>query len=208
MFTRHWSGFLGALAAGALFSILLWGGKESRAAYQATTWHVTATLSGNSNTTVYSVPSGVDLTVTDIVYTFSSPNLSFADDVQTGNTTCTVYDGGTAPNPTNYAPGTPPPAVSDSATMLWVTDMFHVPLDQFADEMETWKTVRLQRTGIDPTDPMGHRSVLKFANLVGGTFSHHFQTGLVIPAGNDLKAAVGSTGFGSGVTIHLSGILQ
>lgn len=117
-----------------------------------------------------------------------------------------MWDGGT--NPTNYSTGNPTPPVGDSTTILWVTDMFTVPLDQFAGE-ETWKTAVLQRQSIDPTGPMGNRSVLKFAKECQGTLSHHFQTGLVIPSGNDLKGAVASSSLGSaGVTVHLGGLLH
>jgi hypothetical protein len=173
-----------ALACGVSWTVFP---STSRAAFNATTWHysnawaVPNTTLPNTPVTLFTVPPGQDLTITDITYSFkylgggliTLPGGSHLDSGQV-----TVYDGGPNPNPTNFGPA----SVLDTC----VLNVFSFSV------------------GGDAVD-MANMDV----NI--NTEAHHFQTGLVIPGGNDLKMS--HHGFFSNtdtvlVTISASGILQ
>jgi len=258
-----------AIVAGAWIAAVT---PSARGAYLPNTWHITTPLLSHTSTapgttsTIFTVPQGVDLTITDIVYEvdfritnqlgLAFPPFSAALPVQEVGwrkeygIQARVYDGGPNSNPvgqpnanpTNYSQS--PQVVSDTATFNFWQDRFRptrvsiAELPEPVDEgMQVWWTYNplggIFGAPFTPYEPtynaappdwtFAHEAEgvdeLEFLFGINGTESHHFQTGLVIPSGNDLKVDAmvraqlsrwAITGYdGScGVTVHLSGVLQ
>jgi hypothetical protein len=202
--------------------------ERARAAYAAGSWHATVELQpvGSPNWT-YSVPSGVDLTITDIVYTFA-PALQasdmyggrgFGSGLHLDGLHARVYESGPNTNPTNFSPNMPlAPSnqfpVGDSAQYQVYFDLFRQPLlvTEPAYNDVFWT---LRGDLEDEIEVLEHKAQsLEFVNAHPSTVSHHFQSGLVFVSGNSLNVAASVTGSSvihagnSNVIVHLSGVLQ
>ncbi len=177
--------------------------QTGKAAYNLTTVHLGGASSGNQTVTLFTVPQGQDLTITDIVYVFSNQTVGGTGYLEE-HIQARVQDGGQNPNPTCQGNG----RVEDFASFRWASDEIWITFDQFTSFGASYNFLGSNNPELLPAD----EEKLRVTNGFNQTESHHFQTGLVIPGGNtvDLTTYAGSsqiplTGL---VEVRISGTLQ
>ena len=158
---REWI-LMAALVVAATMGAVLRQGQAAQIYGSQTQWHWNALVNQNTTSATWTVPSGVDLTITDIVYDFGQVNLppGTGSYYSQGSVVVFVFDGAQSNNPTTNSTGTP-----SFNTGSIVTDA---------------ASIHLFDGGLGGTSP-------GMSSAEVSTVSHHFQTGMFFPSGNTVN---------------------